>query len=257
MSKTALVFSAGGAFGSYQAGVWEELAPHFSPDVVIGTSIGSLNAWMVSGGLPAPELTKVWFDESLAPPLRWHMPKNWRDGLINCDPLEDRVKQIYHRYRPRHQVGIVLTSVREARPRLFTGEQITWRHLAASCAVPLFLRQQEINGTTYTDGGLFDSVNVWAAQELGATRILAINCWKPRQPRILEYPVGLMAHHRRRQAARPEAQATDVRTLLIEPDGPLGSMRDSMFWRRDNLQRWYDLGRTDAARHKHFLCDMF
>jgi predicted acylesterase/phospholipase RssA len=257
MSKSALVFSAGGAFGAYQTGVWEELAPHFTPDLIIGTSIGCLNAWMVAGGVTPAELTSIWFDESLAPPLRWRMPRNLRDGLLDTDPLEDRVKQIYHRYRPQREIGIVLISVPEARQRLFTGDQITWRHLAASCAVPVFLRQQQIGGVTYTDGGLFDSVNLWAALELGATRVLAINCWKPRQPRILEYPTGLMAHHRRRNSPPAPPAGRDASIVTIEPAGALGTMRESMFWRRDNVQRWHDLGRADALRHKHLLCDMF
>src|SRR5579862_9012522 len=50
--KTALVLSAGGMFGAYQAGAWRELSASFRPDLVVGTSAGSLNGWSIAGGCP-------------------------------------------------------------------------------------------------------------------------------------------------------------------------------------------------------------
>ena len=48
MVTTALVLSAGGMFGAYQAGAWKALAPELSPDLVVGTSAGSLNGWAIA-----------------------------------------------------------------------------------------------------------------------------------------------------------------------------------------------------------------
>ena len=68
--KTALVLSAGGMFGAYQAGAWKELSPYFQPDVVVGTSVGALNGWTIAGGVAPDELLRYWSDESLAAFLR-------------------------------------------------------------------------------------------------------------------------------------------------------------------------------------------
>ena len=50
MRRKALVLSAGGMFGAYQAGAWEVLSQSFQPDIVIGASIGSLNGWAIAAG---------------------------------------------------------------------------------------------------------------------------------------------------------------------------------------------------------------
>ena len=61
-SKTALVLSAGGMFGAYQAGAWRELSACFQPDMVVGTSVGALNGWVIAGGCPPEELIRFWAD---------------------------------------------------------------------------------------------------------------------------------------------------------------------------------------------------
>ena len=40
---TALVLSAGGMYGAYQAGAWKAIADIFQPDLVVGASIGAIN----------------------------------------------------------------------------------------------------------------------------------------------------------------------------------------------------------------------
>ena len=52
----ALVLSAGGMFGAYQAGAWNVLSQRFQPDMVVGTSVGALNGWAIAGGCPPDEL---------------------------------------------------------------------------------------------------------------------------------------------------------------------------------------------------------
>src|ERR1039457_6584211 len=56
----ALVLSAGGMFGAYQAGVWNVLSRRFQPDLVVGTSAGALNGWAIAGGCPPAELVDMW-----------------------------------------------------------------------------------------------------------------------------------------------------------------------------------------------------
>ena len=258
--RVALVLSAGGMFGAYQLGAWEVLEEFLQPDIVVGTSIGSLHAWAIAGGATAAELEPLWYDPSLAHAIRWQFPRAIRDGLLHTHALEARIQRLHHAFTPHRPVGIVANAYPRLRPHLFQNREITWQHLAASCAVPFFLRQPQIGGRTFADGGLFDSVNLWAAVELGATHAVVVNCWKPQQPWLLDKSIGWMAARRRRHALLDVSyaeKASETRLVVIEPDLTLGRLRDSMFWRKSQIDDWRARGKSDAISKKQIICDMF
>jgi len=256
--RVALVLSAGGLFGAYQLGAWEVLEEILKPDLVIGTSIGSLHAWAIAGGAAAAELEPLWYDESLAEAIRWQVPRGIRYGFLHTHALEDRIRELHQAFKPNRPVGIVANAYPRLRPKLFRNQEITWEHLAASCAVPFFLRQPRLEGRTYADGGLFDSLNVWAAFEMGATHVVVLNCWKPQQPWLLDKSVGWLAARRRREAVpAPQSEQVEKKVVIVEPSQPMGRMRDSMYWDRSRIDEWRERGRQDARLKKQFICDMF
>lgn len=256
MEKSALVLSAGGSFGAYQVGAWRELSRWFTPDIVIGTSVGSLNAWAIAGGADAGWLERMWRDPALAPEFRFGWPQSWRSGILRSDKAETVIRNLHAHWRPVREVGIVLTAVRGLRQRLFQGEQVGWEHLAGSCAIPFFLPMPKIGGQVWADGGLFDSVNEWAAVEMGATRVITVDCWRPRGVPVLDWGVGWLADRRRHTALSPVRQVP-VQRVLIEPAGPLGSMMDTLRWDPGRLDEWMELGARDAREKKQFFRDMF
>src|SRR5262249_36148628 len=73
-TEAALVLSAGGMFGAYQAGAWSVLVDVFQPDLIVGASIGSINGWLIAGGCPPQELIDSWLDMGYASKFRWHLP---------------------------------------------------------------------------------------------------------------------------------------------------------------------------------------
>lgn len=260
MQKTALVLSAGGSFGAYQVGAWKALERTFQPDIVVGTSIGSLHAWCIAGGASASDLEAMWLDQSRAPEFRFRLPRSWRHGVLDTRRMEGQIRELHERFRPRCSIGIVCTSVRGLRQRLFQDDEITWRHLAGSCAIPGALRLRRLDGVTYADGGLFDSLNVWAAVEMGATRIVAINAWRPRRLALIDAPLGWLAHRRRRRVEENGATGPagpPISWELIEPDHELGSLADALRWTPARVRHWLDLGEEDATRKKQKLCAMF
>jgi NTE family protein len=165
--KTALVLSAGGMYGSYQAGVWRAVSNWIQPDIVVGASIGCLNGWLIAGGCKSDDLVDRWvrFDSRSRP--KWRVPPYLSEGLIDTDPVENWIEEIYNVCTPKVAYGAVATEFRTMRPRLFQWPYVTWRHLMASCAVPLFLRQRSIEGKYYADGGLLDPLPIWAAYRDG------------------------------------------------------------------------------------------
>jgi NTE family protein len=58
--RIALVLQGGGALGAYQAGVYQALHEHnMTPDWVVGTSIGAINAAIIAGNPPAERLARL------------------------------------------------------------------------------------------------------------------------------------------------------------------------------------------------------
>jgi predicted acylesterase/phospholipase RssA len=246
-------------FGVYQIGAWEVLEEFLKPDIVIGTSIGSLNAWALAGGATAAQMLPLWYDASMGQAVRWRLPRALRHGLLETDALEKRIRTLHQSFTPNRPIGIVANSYPRLHPHLFRNEEITWQHLAASCAVPIFLRQPQIGPLTFADGGLFDSLNIWAAFEMGATHVVAVNCWKPQQPWIIDKPMGWLAARRRRNApvVVPESPAPARKIVVIEPAGQMGRMRDGIYWQHSLIDEWRERGREDAHAAKQNICDMF
>ena len=77
---------------------------------------------------------------------------------------------------------------------------------------------------------------MWAAEELGATRAIALN--------VLNTPLFRLLH--RTMWGRHASSALDV--IPIEPSERLGSLRDAMTWNAKKIERWIALGESDALR---------
>jgi NTE family protein len=226
--KTALVLSGGGLFGAWQAGAWRALAGRFAPDLVVGASVGSLNGYAIAGGASPDELAQFWLRPDSRP--LHNLPAN--------------VRNLMSQFSPRVEYAVVLTDAMRLKPKTFHGSEVTWRHLAASCALPGMMKHYRIGGRWYTDGGLLNPLPVWAAAELGATRILALNAL-PRIPSSMLQP---FVKGFRRVAGHHPPLKDGVRLVTIETEGVLGSLGDALRWRRDNIERWMELG-FDAARN--------
>ncbi len=239
--KTALVFSAGGMYGAYQAGVWLELEKVFRPDLVVGASIGSLNGWFVAGGVPASDLVHRWLTLHDAADHQFQIPRYLSDGFVRGHMVEKWIREIFSVAKPRCEYALVTTELCTMRPRLFQWPDLNWTHLAASCAVPLLLKQHRIDGSLHADGGLVDPLPVWAALELGAQQIVAVNLLvnRPVAVRAAARIAGLCGNYR-----RPDTSGVDL--LLIEPSGSLGTIRDAMYWTPSNTDALIAMGQADA-----------
>ncbi|MEO8096509.1 MAG: patatin-like phospholipase family protein [Acidobacteriota bacterium] len=230
----ALVLSGGGLFGAWQAGAWSVLAESFSPDLIVGCSIGALNGYSIASGASPVQLSELWRDSSLGDFSR--LPAHLR--LLAAQPL-------------RRPLAVTVTDILRMRPVVVRDDQITWQHLAASCAVPLVLPQVRIGGRWYSDGGLLNPLPVWAAVELGATEVLALHVlgrfpapWLAPVVKSFRYLCG---YH--------PPLPPHVRLTVWEPSQRLGSLRDTLVWKRENIDRWLKLGSDDAevlSRQKPF-----
>lgn len=208
-------------FAAWEIGVWKALEPRFMPDLIVGASAGALNGWAIAGGATPAELEREWLDPLTA-------------RLMRPEALRKKARHLFESYRPRVPFGLTVVDLAGFRPKLVRGPEIEWQHLAATCSIPLVFPPVRIGGRRYVDGGLLGALPLWAAQAMGATRIVALNCLNTRSFRLL---------HRSMRWRIPRASIDVVR---IEPSIPLGSMLDTALWSAAKIARWIDLGERDG-----------
>jgi NTE family protein len=238
---TALVLSAGGMFGAYQAGAWKALAGRLPLDVVVGASVGSLNAWAIAGGCSPENLIAEWMnpENRALNHLRFPFPP-W-SGCLHIAPLARRIASHFANYRPKIRLGITMVQVPRLRRTLICDDAITADHVRASCAVPFGYPPVRLDGKLYVDGGLLETTPVWAAVELGATQVVVINVLAA----MPNWAFGTAVRAFRAVAPRgprfPELHRIDV-----SPAVPLGPLRSTVTWDEDSIRRWIEQGERDA-----------
>jgi predicted acylesterase/phospholipase RssA len=228
-------------FGAYQAGAWHAIAERFPPALVAGVSIGALNGYLIASGLNPDQLADRWLDLQDFARLRFRVPWNPLEGCVDASRLEQLLRTIASECTPRLPLIVLATEILPPRLRVFGPGGITWRHLAASCALLGILPQYRIDGRRHSDGGLLCGLPIDAAAAHGATRIIAVNCL-PRMP--LPIRGSLQVLRRIARDRRPPATIPDI--VTVTPARPLGSLRDAACWNRDNVLRWIEQGRRDA-----------
>jgi len=238
----ALVLSAGGMFGAYQAGAWKALAEKFQPDLIVGASAGSLNGWAIAGGCSPAELCAIWTDPASADLMHVRLPGLSRGGIFDAQPLQRMVDDFFARFHPRIPFAATMVEVPRLRQVYVTGDRITPAHLRASCAIPVGYPPVRIDGRLYVDGGLLAVVPLWAAVAMGATSAVVVNALPTMPSRVLRAAVKTF-----RALAAPKAQFPDVAVVEIRPAGPLGNVREALSWKRENALRWIAQGERDAA----------
>jgi predicted acylesterase/phospholipase RssA len=245
--KTALVLSGGGMFGAYQAGVWKTLSGVIAPDMVVGASVGALNGWCIAARMSAAELEQRWLDPRSGDLMRYRIPRSPWGGFLNTAALEATAKNLTGSLPRLLDFGVALIELPRMRRSMVVNNEVTWRHLVATCSAPVGFPPVRIDGRWYTDGGLLEPTPVWAALMMGATRIIAVNA-----SRFIPLPgvaLGLRIIRRlARGAGSPTAEKQDGPEIVtITPEHPFGKMLEGADWREERIRSWIGIGERDGA----------
>ncbi len=251
----ALVFSAGGAFGAYQAGVWRALEERgFRPDIIVGASVGAINAAAVARGSTGSQLEQWWRDPKSGV-FRWNWPLKSL-GLLDPSPLQSRLEELFREFSqpvPGVRLLMTLTELPSTRIRVVSDGSITPGHVLASCAVPLFYAPVRLAGRSYVDGGVFCRMPVALAAEAGASEIISVDLLaappSPLARGMLNAAVRLrrLLVHERNLSAVPSSVPQSVRLWRVESRRPLGKFWDILRWSPENIDRWIEAGYCEAA----------
>ena len=175
--RVALVLGGGAARGFAHVGVIQVLEEAgIRPDMVVGTSAGSLVAAIYASGKSGSQLQQIATDMEEAMLADWTLPLFGR-GVLRGDALARYVNQQVDG-RPMESfsmpLGIVATDLR-------SGEGILFRRgdagaaVRASSAVPSVFQPVRIGTREFVDGGLVAPVPVRYARSMGAEVVIAVD----------------------------------------------------------------------------------
>lgn len=228
-------------FGAYQAGVWKALEPVFAPDVVVGCSIGSVNGWAIASGIPADELIRTWLDPRCAGLMTLRKPLRPWHAIFDPSPLAEMIQELASTYTPQVPFALAVTRLPQLRLEIVQTPEVTWRHVLASCAVPVGFPPVRIDGRLYCDGGLLNVMPIWAAERFGVDHAIAVNVLPSMPLNAMRAAVRLV-----RLMAPREPQLNGVEVFRLGPERVMGKLHDAIAWDAANIRSWIDRGRADA-----------
>lgn len=252
--RKALVFSGGGGFGAYQVGAWRALTEAgWRPDVVLGTSIGAVNAFLVSRGVEAGELHELWTKL----PAKF-TPANGRFRLYPYSREIPRFRawtsEIARRLGGlplRRGLRVCMAEMPSGAMRVVADDAVTEQHLLAACALPGIMSPVRVDGRIYVDGGTLYPVPLKEAVATGADEIVAVDLFRGAPcsvPRAFRLTTLWIRNLLRGETDKPSAEElARVRLRYLGHDRSLGTIRECFEWNPQRLERWIELGYRETS----------
>lgn len=183
--KVALVLGGGAVRGFAHIGVIKTLEAHgIVPDMVVGTSAGSVVGALYAGGYTGFELQKIAFQLEQESVGDWVLPDR---GFIKGEMLQNFINRALQN-RPIERMNKPFAAVTT---ELQTGEMAVFRRgntgmaVRASSSIPGVFQPVNIGGKEYVDGGLVSPVPVRAARGMGADVVIAVDIsGKPKNAKL-------------------------------------------------------------------------
>ncbi len=173
--KIALALGGGAARGFAHVGVIKTLEAHgIVPDMVAGTSAGSVVGALYAGGYGGYDLQKAALQLEQGSVGDFALPDR---GFVKGELLQNYINKAL-RNRPLESLNKPFAAVATD---LQSGEAMAFRRgnsgmaVRASSSVPGVFQPVKIGGREYVDGGLVSPVPVRAARAMGADIVIAVD----------------------------------------------------------------------------------
>jgi NTE family protein len=184
--RTAFVLSGGGSLGAVQVGMLRALTEAgIRPDLLIGTSVGAVNAAFLAGRPDeqgALKLAEIWCGlrrQHIFPLSPWSSARGLL-GRSNHVISNANLRQVLERNLPYERLDDAAVPVHVMTTELKTGRAVLISTgpavpaLLASTAIPGIFPPVTIGRRELIDGGVANHTPIAGAIELGATRIFVL-----------------------------------------------------------------------------------
>lgn len=172
--KLGLALSGGGAKGFAHIGVFKLLEEcGLKPDIIVGTSVGSLMGALFADGYSADEIKDLFTGREFSEFAQLQLPKS---GLFDSK----RFRYFLKRHLRAKNLEDLPTPLSVMATDLDNGESHEFRTgsivdaVAASCSIPIIFSPVVINGVHYVDGGLFHNFPVSIIRNV-CERVIGVN----------------------------------------------------------------------------------
>lgn len=177
--KRALVLSGGGGRGAYECGVYKYLEEiGRPPDILVGTSIGAINAAAIASGFSASDLERAWLGTETSDIQRFWRLRPWQ-AIYDTTPW----RQTLHRFidfdaldRTDKRLLVTATEIETGQLRIFDNQETTLTpdHILASCSIPLVYPWTKVGDYHYWDGAVMANTPLAGAIDAGADEIYVV-----------------------------------------------------------------------------------
>ena len=175
--RVGLALGGGAARGFAHVGVIQILEEAgIRPDMVVGTSAGSLVAAIYASGRSGAQLQQIALEMEEATLTDWTLPFFGR-GVLRGEALARYVNQQVRGLTIEAMplpLGVVATDLHSGEGILFRGGDVGLA-VRASSAVPSVFQPVRIGAHEYVDGGLVAPVPVGFARQMGAELVIAVD----------------------------------------------------------------------------------
>jgi NTE family protein len=230
------VLGGGGSLGASQIGMLRALAEHgVTPDLVTGTSVGSLNGAVLArtGEIPVDRLTAIWTSmtrRAVFPggPLTQAVTlRKTRTHLFTNDGLATLIDEVLGTDTTFDDcalpLGVVAMDMATTQAVLLRDGPLKPAVLA-SAAIPGIYPPVEHDGRLLYDGGVVANVPMRQAVAMGAKSLVVLDCAfpsrMPDRPRTIAEVLFMVAMVAMRQQAVLEAPAIATELPVVYLPGP-------------------------------------
>jgi NTE family protein len=229
--KIGLALGGGAARGFAHIGVIKALeAQGIVPDIVVGTSAGSVVGALYASGYNGFALQKIALEMDEATISDWALPFfNKSSGVLKGEALQAYVNKAVHNQpieKLKIPFGAVATDLKSGQPILFRRGN-TGQAVRASSSVPGVFQPVNIGGRTYVDGGLVAPVPVRYAKEMGAEFVIAVNISSAAKGQATDSSVDVMMQTFNIMGQSINENLLREADVVITP--PLGTMGSADF----------------------------
>lgn len=173
--KLGVAFSGGGAKAAAHCGALQALKEFgIQPDIVAGTSAGSLVAVLYASGFTPAGMVRLFQGMNFFKDIV--MPGLPHGGLFDSKPLVEHLRKHIPFERLEDlpiPVYVVASDLEHGRTKIFTKGEIAPR-VVASCSIPVIFNPMVIGGIHYVDGGAFQNLPVPAIRNK-CEKVIAFN----------------------------------------------------------------------------------